>query len=146
MRCLMPLSNNRGVLSAEIAIVAGASVVVMVVVSVILTFLVTVASFDSACGEVARSLSDETENISSVAQTRIERALGFQSGSNGMFHLSSRWARQSSSIDSRGVVTFVLKFQPFVSSIGVGRLKVDIPAFVRQRSYSVVLVDGGILL
>ncbi|MCL2025083.1 MAG: hypothetical protein FWG78_04855 [Coriobacteriia bacterium] len=128
--------SQRGSLSAEMAVVAGVCVVVMVVMSNICLYLVRAAQFERISGEVARSLSVPGRS----AQEEIERAMGLSA--DGAISRSQQFRVTGSQGADGGVcgsktVTFELEYQPLISHIGVGRLSVTTPVLRRTKSYQV---------
>ena len=121
--------SRKGSMSAEIAIVAGACVVVMIAMSNTCLYLVRAAQFERISGEVARSLSVSGRS----AQQEIENAMDLP---DGRFRVTGSQDAGGGVCGSR-TVTFRLEYQPLVPHIGIGNLSVSTPVLRRVKSYQV---------
>ena len=132
MRAL--LKEKRGSLSAEMAIVAGACVVVMVIMSNVCLFLIRAGQFDRISAEVARACA---YGDAASPQSGIDEAMGLSS--------ASRFTLTGSSDGGGGVcttktITFELTYRPLIPSLSIGRLSIVTPTFHRTKSYVVPVI------
>jgi len=119
------------------AIVAGASIIVMVMMANVCLFLIRAGQFDRICSEVARrcAYSDSTYS----AQQGIEEAMGF-SGSS-WFSLQGQ-SSESGGICATRTVTFEMQYRPLFGPIRIGSLAIDTPTLQRTKTFSVPVIGS----
>jgi len=127
------LRNKRGSLTAEMAVVAGTCVVVIIAMTNICLYLIRVAQFDRISAEVARSCAYANSPLS--PQEGIVQAMGLAQG-DGRFGIRATESG-GGGICGTKTIRFELTYQPFVSEIGVGALSVRTPVFTRTKTYAV---------
>jgi len=113
------------------AVVAGACVIVMIIMSNVCLFLIRAGQFDRVAGEVARGCAYADTTYS--AQEGIERAMALSG--NGRFSVSA--TESGGGVCGTKTVILRLEFQPLVSGISIGRLSINTPAFRREKTYAV---------
>ena|GEM_PF-1658167 len=126
------LFSRRGSLIAEMAIIAGACVIVIIIMANVCLYLIRVAQFDRISGEVARSCAYADAPWS--AQEGIVQAMGLTKD-GGRFQVSGSESRGG--VCGTNTVQFELEYQPFVSEIGIGNLAIKTPVFKRVKTYAV---------
>ncbi|MCL2818803.1 MAG: hypothetical protein FWD41_03665 [Actinomycetia bacterium] len=125
------LRNTRGSLAVEMAIVAGACIVVMVIMSNVCLFLIRAGQFDRISAEVARSCAYAEAPYS--AQEGIEHAMGLVPG--GAFSIQGT-ASGGGPLATQ-VINFELEYHPFIEHITIGQLSISTPTFRRSKTYAV---------
>jgi hypothetical protein len=118
---------RRGSLSAELAVVAGACAVVIIIAANVCLFLIRAAQFDRITGEVARSCVYADAPWS--AQEGIERSMGFDQATNGQFQVRAT--------QGDGIITFELVYRPFLARIAIGSLSITTPEFKRTKAFAI---------
>jgi hypothetical protein len=124
------LKETRGSLAAEMAIVAGACVVVMIIMSNVCLFLIRAGQFDRISAEVARSCA---YNDAPSAQSGIEQAMGLTDGS--MFVVTG--SQSGGGLCGTKTVSFQMTFRPLIPDISIGPLAIHTPTFQRTKTYAV---------
>ena len=123
--------DTRGSLTAEMAVVAGACVIVMIMMANVCLFLIRAGQFDRISAEVARECAYRDTSYS--AQAGIEEAMGLSSGSR--FTLFGE--ESAGGVCTNKQVTFILEYRPLFDSITIGSLSIRTPTFQRTKSYAV---------
>jgi hypothetical protein len=113
------------------AVFAGVSVVIIIIMANICLFVVRAAQFDRISGEVARSCAYRDAAWS--ADEGIKQAMGLDNG-NARFYVG---ASESGSSWGLKTITFELVYQPLFPSIRIGSLSFDTPTLKRTKSYAV---------
>jgi len=132
------LRDRRGSLTAEVAIVAGVCVIVIVMMANICLFLIRAVQFDGIAGEVARTCAYADAPWS--AQEGIEYAMGL-SGSSGGFRVTG--TESGGGVCQSKTISFELQYQPFVSRIGIGNVSLETPVLRRSKTFAVPSIGYG---
>jgi len=123
--------DESGSLTAELAVVAAACVIVIIIMSNVCLFLIRAAQFDRVCGEVARSCAYADAEFR--AQEGIDRAMDLSQQSQ--FSVSG--TESGGGVGGTKIVSFELVYQPLIPGVSIGRFSAQTPTFRRTKTFAV---------
>lgn len=109
--------SERGQMTAELAIVIPAVLLVLVIVVNAGMFVAELARFDRVTGEVVRILVNSSEDPALVASQVLHKAMGYEGGEKGPYRVQVDVEKSGELFLQKRTLQFTLDYELFASGI-----------------------------